>query len=106
MSRSIKKNYFLPYACCNSEKKDKKRWHKAFRKTEKQKISSSNDLEDHVTTHYRELSNPWTMGKDGKLRYSEIDLLTSIKKYAQNFYKNKNERITNERKMFYRLVGK
>lgn len=30
MSRSIKKKYFLSHACCQSEKKDKKIWHKSF----------------------------------------------------------------------------
>lgn len=75
MSRSIKKKYFLSHACCQSEKKDKKIWHKAFRKKEKQKIGSS-DLEEHLTTHHREVSNPWTMGKDGKHRYSKGYLLS------------------------------
>ena len=61
---------------------------------------------DHVTTHHREISNPWTMGKDGKRRYSKSYLLSSIKGIAKSFYKNKKERIANERKMFYRWVGK
>ena len=43
MSRSIKKKYFLSHACCQSEKKDKKIWHKVFRKKEKQKIGSRID---------------------------------------------------------------
>lgn len=105
MSRSIKNNYFLSHACCRSEKKDKKLWHKAFRKKEKQKINN-NDLENHITTHHREVSDPWTMRKDGKRRYSENYLLTSIKGIAKIFYKNKKERIANESRMFYRWVGK
>lgn len=105
MSRSIKKKYFLAHACCQSEKKDKKIWHKVFRKKEKQKIGSS-DLEEHITTHHREVSNPWTMGKDGKRRYSKGYLLSSIKGIAKSFYKNKKERIASESKMFYRWVGK
>lgn len=106
MSRSIKNKYFSSYACCNSEKKDKKIWHKVFRRKEKQKISSSIDLDEHVTTHYREVSNPWSMGKDGKRRFSKSDLLISIKRVAKGFYKNEKERIANERKMFYRWIGK
>lgn len=62
MSRSIKNKYFLSHACCQSEKKDKKIWHKAFRKKEKQKIVSS-DLEEHITTHHREVSNPLDYGE-------------------------------------------
>ena len=50
--------------------------------------------------------NPWTMGKDGRRRYSKNYLLTSIKEVAKSFYKNKKERIANESKMFYRWVGK
>jgi len=45
MSRSIKNKYFLSHACCQSEKKDKKRWHKIFRKKEQQNINSA-DLEE------------------------------------------------------------
>ena len=105
MSRSIKNKYFLAHACCQSEKKDKKRWHKIFRKKEKQKINSSN-LEEHVTTYHKEVSNPWTMGKDGKHYYSQNYLLASIKKIAISSYKNKKELIAVERKIFYRWVGK
>ncbi len=105
MSRSIKNEYFLSHCGCRSEKKDKKTWHKAFRKKEKQKIGSG-DLEEHITTHHREVSNPWTMGKDGKRCYSKSYLLISIKRITKNFYKDKKERIANESKMFYRLVGK
>jgi hypothetical protein len=105
ISHSIKNKYFLSHACCQSEKKDKKIWHKAFRKKEKQKISNS-DLGEHVTTHYREVSNPWNMGKDCKRYYPKPDLLTLIKGIAKRFYKNKKERIANERKIFYRWVGK
>ena len=105
MSRSIKNKYFLSHCCCRSEKKDKKIWHKAFRKKEKQKVCS-NDLEGHVTTHHREVSDLWTMGKDGKHYYSKNYLLTSIKGIVKRFYKNKKERIANESKMFYRWVGK
>lgn len=105
MSRSIKNKYFLAHACCQSEKKDKKRWHKIFRKKEKQKINSSN-LEEHVTTYHKEVSNPWTMGKDGKHYYSQNYLLASIKKIARRSYKNKKELIAVERKIFYRWVGK
>ena len=51
MSRSIKNKYFLSHACCQAEKKDKKRWHKIFRKKEQQNINSA-DLEEHVTTYH------------------------------------------------------
>jgi hypothetical protein len=105
MSRSIKNKYFLAHACCQSEKKDKKRWHKIFRKKEKQKINST-DLEEHVTTYRKEISNPWNMGKDGKHYYSQNYLLALIKKIAISSYKNKKELIAVERKIFYRWVGK
>jgi hypothetical protein len=87
------------------KRKIKKLWHKAFRKKEKQKIRN-NDLEDHITIHHREVSDPWTMGKDGKRRYSKNYLLTSIKGIAKRFHKNKKDHIANENKMFYRWVGK
>ena len=105
MSRSIKNKYFLSHACCQAEKKDKKRWHKIFRKKEQQNINSA-DLEEYVTTYHKEVNNPWDMGKDGKHYYSPNDLLASIKEIAKRSYKNKKELIASERKMFYRWVGK
>jgi hypothetical protein len=105
MTRSIKNNYFLAHACCRSEKKDKKIWHKAFRKKEKQNLGSS-DLEEYVTTHHREVSNPWNMAKDGKHYYSKPDLLASIKRVATRFTENEKELKENENKIFYRWIGK
>ena len=105
MSRSIKNKSFLAHACCQSEKKDKKLWHKVFRKKEKTNLSN-NDLENYVTTHHKEVSNPWIMGKDGKSYYSQNHLLTTIKKFTEQRYKNKKERMAVAKKMFYRWIGK
>lgn len=66
MSRSSKKNLWLSYVCCNSEKRDKQSWHRAFRRKERQNLGAHNTYDDYMTLHYRDVSNPWEMGKDGK----------------------------------------
>lgn len=61
MSRSFRKTPVFWYTAAKSEKKDKKRWHRAFRRGFKQYGDKRSDI--------RYYSNPWGMAKDGK-RYS------------------------------------
>lgn len=76
MSRSQKKTPIFGIAGEKSERADKKIWHGRLRSLERSALSSSADLDDHMTTTEREASNPWTFAKDGKffwpLRRQEV----------------------------------
>lgn len=48
-----------------SEKFDKKFWHRRFRKAVRRRLEAGHE----VLPHFRELSDPWGMGKDGKRRF-------------------------------------
>ena len=61
MSRSVKK-YPGGGHCGSSEKDDKRHWHRRFRRIQKQAIFR----EQEVMPHFRDVSNPWSMSKDGK----------------------------------------
>lgn len=69
MSRSFKKTPVVGHAGA-SEKEDKKKWHRAFRKKTKDIIHQSHfdtsELEDTVFPIEEDVSNPWSMSKDGK----------------------------------------
>lgn len=63
MSRSRKKTPIHGIAICVSEKKDKRMWHGRMRSRERDRLI--NDPEG-ITTHDRDVSDPWVMSKDGK----------------------------------------
>lgn len=69
MSRSFKKTPIVGNAG-SSEKQDKKKWHRAFRKKSKDLIHQShfnvNELDDIIFPIEEDISNPWSMSKDGK----------------------------------------
>ncbi len=57
---------------CQSEAFDKKCWHKKWRLRQKQVIGKviKQDCLDVRIVHHREVSDPWMMGKDGKIAVS------------------------------------
>ena len=68
MTRSHKKSPVTGWSLCKSEASCKKIWHRKWRRGEKTNLINSfkKDIELHITLHYRDISNPWLMGKDGK----------------------------------------
>lgn len=77
MSRSYKQHPYFNFVGGQraSEKEDKKIWHKKFRRIEKAKLKkliNSNDLsllENHLTTHKKEVSDPYDFVKDASHYY-------------------------------------
>ena len=93
MSRSRKKNPCHSITCGgynHGEKKDKQIWHRRFRSRNNQICNSLTgdvdfDALDSVEfVHYKEVSDPWGMAKDGMLHY--WDLLTSVKYFQDVAY--------------------
>jgi hypothetical protein len=68
MSRSLRKTPIFGFTTAVSEAFDKATWHRAFRRAENQRLQSASDDE---SRHFRELSSPWWMQKDGKHWCSE-----------------------------------
>ena len=70
MSRSHKKTSVIGNTGASSEKYDKKQAHKVYRKHVKDNIASSHGdiekLEELIMPIEEELSDTWTMSKDGK----------------------------------------
>lgn len=74
MSRSRRKNPIISITTCQSERQDKKVWHKRWRARERTALTSTHpeDLENYLTLLEKQVSNVWSMGKDGK-QYWAID---------------------------------
>ena len=68
MSNSYRKIPIIGHTMCESEKQDKKLWHKKWRSKEKANINiaSKFDFDSYLPLHVNQISNPWLMGKDGK----------------------------------------
>ncbi len=67
MSRSRKKTPVHGMTTARSEKKDKRLYNRRFRHVSKQALHVNPECE--VLPHLREYSNPWSMDKDGKVRF-------------------------------------
>ena len=79
MSRSHKHVNYGGYAFCSSEASDKKLWHQAFRRRNKSKLRNLTEDDEVEFAHMRQVSDPWTMGKDGKgWYYTEYDIRRCI----------------------------
>jgi hypothetical protein len=65
VSRSRKKTPIVGFTTAESEKAEKQANHRRERRRVRQVLAAEPEAE--VLPHTRELSNPWLMGKDGKV---------------------------------------
>lgn len=69
MSKSQRRTPIFGIVRCHSEKPDKRRWHARLRQHEARALHrmSLEVADTHMTTTVRQVSDPWRMGKDGKV---------------------------------------
>jgi hypothetical protein len=67
MARSKRKTPIRGITTAQSEKKDKQSAHRRYRRKVKAALQQVSDAA--IFPHIRELSDPWSMGKDGKVRF-------------------------------------
>jgi hypothetical protein len=68
MTRSRKKTPIGGVTTARSEKHDKRLANRWVRRAVKQALATSVDVD--VLPHRRDLTNPWTMAKDGKMWFN------------------------------------
>jgi len=78
VTRSRRERPFGALSGCESEKGDKRIWHRIFRRVNRQLLAkgAASDL----LKAEREVSNPWSMGKDGKTRLSASEQSRRMRK--------------------------
>lgn len=69
MSRSRRKTPIAGLACCQSEKKDKKRWHSDWRSKVRSLLKCEKYEEADKLKDRRHIINLWSLAKDGKKYY-------------------------------------
>lgn len=69
MSNSLRRTPIFGILHCDSEKPDKRRWHTRLRQREARALRClpPEELDSHMTTTVRQVSDPWRMGKDAKV---------------------------------------
>jgi hypothetical protein len=82
MSRSLRKSPIHGITTARSEADDKRIWHGRWRSTERDKLLTLNETKDHLTSDKNEVSNPWTMNKDGKIWHSVSDMNSYAERIA------------------------
>ena len=71
MSRSYRKSPCSGITCADSEKDDKRTWHRRFHHACKQSIRLEGVYLE-ILPHFRELSDPWSFAKDGRCWFGPL----------------------------------
>ncbi len=108
MSRSYKKTPIMGHTTCQSERHDKRAWHKRWRLHERHNIDSLNhdDFEQYSPVDFKEVSNVWLMGKDGKHYFSPNRQLHFANKYTDNPRHTSIERDALKKRLIHKWMGK
>lgn len=72
MTRSRRKHPFAGITTCASERDDKRRAHRAERQTIRRRLRVAPESERPLP-HWYEFSDPWSWGKDGKMRFVGLE---------------------------------
>jgi hypothetical protein len=72
MSRSLRRNPFTGTTTSDSEKLEKRRANRSLRRAVRWKIGEASD--DLALPLLREVSNVWSMSKDGKVRFRVAEM--------------------------------
>lgn len=81
MSRSYRKTHMFGNSTSESEKKDKKRWHSAYRAANRNSIHYgliNNDFDDRVTVLPNDILSSLFLSKEGKHYWSEKNMLMRV----------------------------
>jgi hypothetical protein len=108
MSKSYRKTPIMGHTTCRSERLDKLIWHKRWRTKERNKITSLDpeNWVDHLTVDRHEVSNPWSMGKDGKQYFPRQNQIHVAKKIANRHGQNPQERSALRQRLLHQWMGK
>ena len=78
MSRSRRKNLYRAITTAESEKQDKRAYHRRFRHAAEQALKA--DPTGNSVPILREYSDPWGMDKDGKVRFDPVKYPKEMRK--------------------------
>jgi hypothetical protein len=101
MSRSHKHTPVSSKTTSASEKSDKKIWHSRMRAKQRDQLAHADEhAEDLLPVAVHEVSNPYSMAKDGRSYQTEAEVVNIAKNAAQRKYRGgESQEVAVEREM-------
>jgi hypothetical protein len=108
MSRSCRKTPITGHTNCRSERQDKKLWHQRWRTRERTVLASSSpeDLSAHLPLLENQVSNVWSMGKDGRSYWAVARQVAVAKRIADHKGRSPQERSSLKKRLLRKWMGK
>lgn len=108
MSRSRRKSPITGHTTCRSERQDKKIWHQRWRARERTTLAgmSSGDWDSYLGSMKKEVSNVWSMGKDGRFYWLMTRRVLLAKRISNYKGRSPQERSSLEKRLLHKWMGK
>lgn len=108
MSRSRRKVPIFGIASARSEKQDKRIWHKRMRAQERTKQTAlpAHELDAHLPVVVLEVSNVWSMRKDGRIYWSKAGQANAADRQANHKARNSQEQTSLKQRLIHKFMGK
>ena len=108
MSRSHRKTPITGHTTCRSEREDKKLWHQRWRTRERTELASLSleGLSAHLPLLGSQVSNVWSMGKDGRSYWPISRQIAVAERIAQRKGCSPQERSSLKKRLLHKWMGK
>ena len=108
MSRSRRKTPIEGYTTCRSEREDKKLWHQRWRTRERTALTSASPeaLSAHLPLLENQVSNVWSMGKDGRSYWSLKRRVATVDRIASHKGRSPQERASLKKRLLRKWMSK
>jgi hypothetical protein len=108
MSRSRRKTPIFGHTTCRSEREDKKLWHQRWRARERTALASASPdtLGAHLPLLENQVSNVWSMGKDGRSYWPVERQSATADRIANKNGRNAQERASLKKRLLRKWMSK
>ena len=108
MSRSRRKTPITGHTNCRSERHDKQIWHRRWRTRERMALASASPeaLSAHLPLLENQVSNVWSMGKDGRSYWSFERQAETADRIANHKGCNPQERASLKQRLIHKWMTK
>lgn len=108
MSRSRRKTPIVGHTTCRSEREDKKLWHRRWRAQERTALASASPeaLDAHLRLPVNQVSDVWSMGKDGHFYWPVARQATMAERIAGRRGRSPQERASLEKRLLRKWMSK
>lgn len=108
MSRSRRKTPIVGNTTCRSERHDKKLWHQRWRACERNALANASPetWDSHLPILENQVSNVWSMGKDGHSYWSIARQIVVAERIANRKGRNSKECAALKRRLLRKWMGK